>query len=118
METWRCIMDRSCNTYYAKIYMAGDVDLAANECRAYCDKVGLCVRIYESYYIYTGGSESGFCIQLINYPKYQCDEYDVLIKAVILAKRLLEVLDQNSYSIETPRKTYWHDKREMVPGVE
>jgi len=103
-------MNKTCVTHYNKIYMAGDIGTAAYTCRKYCDDVGLCVRIYPSIYIYTGGSESGFCVQLINYPKFESTLDVINEHGKRLAELLLEACEQKSYSIETPYTTEWYDK--------
>lgn len=91
--------------------MAGDMDVAANICRTYCDKVGLCVRIYSSHYIYTNGSEPGFTVGLMNYPRFPQQQWQIDEHAQQLGLLLMEGCKQESFSIEGPRFTTWFNNR-------
>jgi hypothetical protein len=102
---------KECDTYWVKIYMAGDIDVAKQTCREFC-MIGLCVNIHETDYIYTLGEENGFCVELINYPRFPTTSNDITNKATELADLLMERCFQGSYSLMTPEKTYWVTRRE------
>lgn len=100
------------DTYTAEICMAGDIDQAVHLIRKHVFKVGLCVTIDETKYIYTGGMEDGFKIRLIHYPRFETnDVFTIFDKAVDLANLLMVELSQTSYTIITPEKTYWFTRR-------
>lgn len=102
---------KECDTYWVKIFMAGNIDVAKQTCREFCT-VGLCVNIGETDYIYTLGEESGFCVELINYPRFPTTSNDITNKATELADLLMQRCFQGSYSLMTPEKTYWVTRRE------
>lgn len=94
------------------IYMAGNIDTATNVCSEFCDEVGLCVRLYESFYVYTGGAETGFTVSFINYPRFPLTTNEIDLLAQRLGKKLLVACGQTSFSIETPDITTWFSNRE------
>ena len=100
------------DTYWVRIYMAGDLKIAKHICREFC-MVGLCVNISETDYIYTMGEEIGFCVELINYPRFPSTEKEILDRAYDLGSKLMEGLFQGSYTVMTPEKTYWVTRREI-----
>lgn len=102
---------KDCETYWAKIYMAGDINQAKNVCQEFVMD-GLCVNIRETDYVYTMGRESGFCVEIINYPRFPSSSGDILLKTEKLGTLLLERLFQGSFTIMTPTKTYWFTRRE------
>ena len=97
-------------SYTHKIWMAGNYANAENICREYCTR-GMCVSIHPVNYIYTRGEESGFCVTLINYPRFPCTYSDLNRKAEELAELLREGLHQYSYTIEDPTSTRFHSIR-------
>ena len=98
-------------TFWAHIYMAGDIDTARCACRQFC-RTGLCVTVTPTDYIYTGGAESGFVIGLINYPRFPSTPDEIIARATDLATLLLDHCCQDSYTIMTPDKTIWMTTRE------
>ena len=102
---------KECDTYWVKIYMAGDINVAKQTCREFC-MIGLCVNVHETDYIYTLGEESGFYVELINYPRFPTTGNDITNKATELADLLMQRCFQGSYSLMTPEKTYWVTRRE------
>jgi hypothetical protein len=100
-----------CKSYPVSIFMAGDYDLAKQWAQHYCDEVGFCVTVTKTEYVYTGGSELGVIIGLINYPRFPNTPMAILDRAEELAELLIEKLNQESYSIQTPEKTYWTSYR-------
>lgn len=99
-----------------KIWMAGDFDQARHVCRKFCepdeDGFGFCVNIMPTTYIYTGGEETGFCVTLINYPRFPLTEEQIEIKAMELAELLRDELCQDSFTIQDPQETYWYSRRD------
>ena len=82
---------KECGTYWVKIYMAGDINIAKQVSREFC-MVGLCVNISETDYIYTLGEEVGFCVELINYPRFPTINNDITNKAAELGDLLMDGL--------------------------
>ena len=104
-------MTKSSATYWAKIYMAGDIAKATGCCQRFCDRVGLCVTIESCDYIYTKGREAGFVVGLICYPKFPAMDAQIWDKARRLANKLLISCRQESWLIMTPSETTWFTKR-------
>lgn len=100
------------DTNFVRIYMAGDMGIANQVCRAYTFQVGLCVTLTKTEYIYTGGAESGFIVELINYPRFPSNKDKLLEIAEGLAEDLMEANYQMSYTIMTPKKTFWYSRRD------
>jgi hypothetical protein len=100
-------MNKELKTYWAKIYIAGSSFVIQRVCRDYCDKVGLCVTITATKFVYTMGQEDGFEIGLINYPRFPTTEDDVLVRAKELAELLRRDANQRSYLIQTPYETIY-----------
>jgi hypothetical protein len=98
-------------TYTAAIYIAGDLNGARAACRDFC-MTGLCVTIEPVEFIYTGGSETGVRVGLINYPRFPAEPDAIWAKAEALADRLMNDLCQHSYSIVATDKTVWKTRRE------
>jgi hypothetical protein len=98
-------------TYVVQIFIAGDFQVARNVCKKYCDNIGLCVTIEPTEYIYTGGSENGVRIGLINYPRFPTSEDKIWQIATNLANILKDELCQTSFSILDSNKTIWHSWR-------
>ena len=69
------------------------------------DVNGDCVTITPTEYIYRDGSEPGFMVGWINYPRFPRDGEEIERRALILAEMLMEGLEQNRVSIVTPSKT-------------
>jgi hypothetical protein len=103
-------------SYSISIFIAGDVQSAETICRAYCNEVGLCVTVTPTNYIYTGGSQSGVIVGLINYPRFPATPDEIWAKAEALGRRLLAGLYQESFTIQSPDKTVWFDGRPTAPA--
>jgi hypothetical protein len=101
-------------TYWARIYLAGDLRVAKQICRKHCLEVGLCVTIEETTFIYTGGEEFGVVVGLINYPRFPDTEEGIFQKAETLALLLLEGLHQHSCLVMSPDETKWFTRRGEV----
>jgi ferredoxin len=98
-------------TFWCRIYMAGDITLAKQVCREYCLGVGLCVTITPTQFIYSGGEEAGFIIELVNYPKFPKGKQEILDRANTLAENLVYELHQHSYLLMCPDLTRWFTRR-------
>jgi hypothetical protein len=71
-------------TFTAAIYIAGDLNAARATCRDFC-MTSLCVTIEPVEFIYTGGSETGVRVGLINYPRFPAEPDAIWPKAEALA---------------------------------
>ena len=107
-------------TYWVKIYLSGSIETIKAVCREYCYRIGLCVTINPTLFIYTGGEEYGVEIGLINYPRFPDSEKGIMAKAVDLADRCRAASFQHSYLIMSPTETIWDsikvtdDKKESL----
>lgn len=101
-----------CDSFWIKIYMAGDINFAKQICQEYC-LTGLCVNLSETDYIYTMGSEKGFVVELINYARFPKTNNELTNTAQELANLLLERLFQGSYTLMTPEKSYFFSRRDV-----
>jgi hypothetical protein len=89
------------------IYIGGDVGQIKQVCREYCKDTGFCVTVTPTTYIYTGGEEAGAIVGLINYPRFPSDPTGQLYRGYELAKKILNHCNQKSFTISTPKRTYW-----------
>lgn len=105
-------MEKTELTYNIKIYLAGDIEIIKQTCRQYCHKIGLCITINPTLFIYTGGEEYGVEIGMINYPKFPDTNTNLLNKAKELATLCRESAYQDSYLILTSDTTIWNSLRE------
>lgn len=99
------------STYWARIYIAGDVTEAERICRTFV-MCGLCVNVTPTNYLYTGGSETGVIVELINYPRFPSSPEDIRNQAENLASSLMFGLCQGSYTIMYPDDTEYFDRRD------
>lgn len=103
---------KTAETIRFDIFIAGDLAAAKQVCREYCLSVGLCVTVEPVDYVYTGGTETGVKIGLINYPRFPSTEEKLLDTAIGLAHFLRARLCQHSFSIVGSRETLWFTSRE------
>lgn len=94
-------------SYPVSIFVAGSLHDARVICGQFCDDVGLCVTVTATSYVYTSGDEPGVIVGLINYPRFPAEPADIFAKAVALAAKLIDGLDQQSCTIQAPDKTVW-----------
>jgi hypothetical protein len=99
-------------TYWVRIYMAGDIDRAKNIISDYVWENPQCANVYETEYIYTGGREKGFCAEFINYPRFNMAKSKIYRDAEMLAERLMNGLNQISYTIESSNMSVFYSRRE------
>lgn len=105
-------------THEVAIYIAGDAERIAQECQAYCTRVGLCVSVTSCTFAYRYGRETGARVGLLNYPRFPKPADEIEARARELAEFLLERLDEGSCSVVTPSWTTWYTRRgddEVVP---
>lgn len=100
------------NTWTARIYMSGPIEIAKQIIRQECLRDGLCVTIEPTLFIYTGGEESGFVVGLINYPRFPSCPEEITRRARVLAGLLLDATFQHSALLMTPEISEWITKRE------
>jgi hypothetical protein len=98
-------------TFWARIFMAGDIAMAQKVCQQFVDEKGLCVTLEPCKYIYTGGMEEGFEVGLINYPRFPSTSSEITDIALRLADHLRITCNQGSYSVMTPTETIWRTWR-------
>lgn len=90
---------KSTPTYQIKIFIAGDYDEAIGICRRFCRDTSWCVSVSRRDYVYTGGMESGVCIEAISYSRFPEDAERIKDKIEDLAEILCRGLCQKSYTI-------------------
>lgn len=95
----------------ARIWIAGDFARAQEICRAWCFRVGACVTVTPTDYVYTGGQEAGVVVGFINYPRFPKTAAEISRLAEDLAFELIARLHQHTASIETPVETIWLSRR-------
>jgi hypothetical protein len=101
----------SADTYWARIYMSGPIEVAKHVIRQECMRQGLCVTIEPTTFIYTGGEEVGFVVGLVNYPRFPSASDDLYARARDLMGKLLDSTFQHSALLMMPHTTEWVTKR-------
>jgi hypothetical protein len=94
-------------SYPVSIFVAGSLHDARVACGAFCDRVGLCVTVTPTNYVYTHGDEPGVIVGLINYGRFPSEPAAIFARATELALHLIDALGQQSASIQAPDKTLW-----------
>ena len=100
------IQSKQCSSYQISIYIAGELLDIRRACRKFCE-TGLCVTVTPTEFIYTGGSQSGACVGLINYPRFPSNPEALTGTALKLAETLIRECFQDSCSVETPIETFY-----------
>lgn len=98
-------------SYPVSIFIAGRASDIEDQCRTYCDEVGLCVTCTPTCFVYTHGEDEGYIAGLINYPRFPSTPEAIWAHAEALAERLRTEADQQSYTIQAPDKTVWFSHR-------
>ena len=80
----------------------------------YVDAVGLCVTFTPTEFLYTKGNEPGFCVGLINYPRFPSSPEVVKSHAIELARRLLLEFKQFKVSVVFPDETIMVEESDYV----
>lgn len=102
---------KRCQTFWARIYMSGPIEVAKQVLREECLREGLCVTIEPTEFIYTGGEERGYVVGLINYPRFPKTPDEIEARARGLMQMLLEGTFQHSALLMTPDLTEWITNR-------
>jgi ferredoxin len=110
-------------TYYAKIYVGmreqysddiHKINEAYELCQDYCNKIGLCVTVTPTKFIYKNGNEDGFIVGLINYPKFTMTAKKLEHISFDLANKLMINFKQLRVSVEFPKKTYMLENKNLL----
>lgn len=102
---------KGCNSYPISLFVTGQgVEEAVQK---YCNEVGLCVTVTETNYIFTGGSEKGYIIGLINYPRFPREKKELVRVAKDLGYYLIEKCNPSgSFTMQTRDYTSFFSNRE------
>jgi len=100
-------------TFTATIFIAGDLQTIRDTCRRYCLQ-GLCVTITPTEFIFTGGSEAGAAIGLINYPRFPSSVSEIKSNARLLAILLMEHCCQRSCTVLCSDDTEYIENPDIV----
>ena len=73
--------------------------------QAWVDKLGMCVTVTPTKYVYTKGNEPGIIVGFINYPRFPSTPEQIQYNALDLAQILLKECKQMQVSIVFPEKT-------------
>ncbi len=87
--------------------MAGDLATAHRVVREFCYTLGACFTVTPSKFIYTGGEEDGFAINLLNYPRFPSDPENLFMRARDLAHRLMMTCNQRTCLLVGDQLTTW-----------
>lgn len=110
------LITKQARAYAVRIFIGGDPDEAAVWCRTFCDKVGLCVTVTPTEYVFSGGSEKGVIVELINYARFPKDKRDIWGTALSLAFTLKDKLQQGSFTVQDDtRSEFWSSRDEDQP---
>lgn len=74
---------------------------------------GLCVNIHATSYIYTGGEEAGYIVELVNYPRFPADPSEIDTRALDILRKLLKGTYQHSAMLMTPDQCTWVTTRSV-----
>lgn len=114
------------DTFTATIYVGSYVNetkktikrsVVEETLKAYCDSVGFCVTLTDTQFIYSEGSEPGFIVGLINYPRFPKTKKDIMEHAFVIAFMLKTVCKQQRVSFVTDSKTYMLSDKESVDSL-
>jgi hypothetical protein len=76
-----------------------DLGEAFSACQQYVDRVGLCVTISPTTFVYKHGGEPGVAVGLMNYPRFPTDQATLKAQALELAGILKAKFRQNRVSV-------------------
>lgn len=105
---------KTVQTYEARIYVGlfcrrtlylHNENEVFNICQDYVDRIGYCVTVSPTIFIYKGGNERGCVVGLINYPRFPSTKTKIRKKAIELAGILLKAMEQERVSIVFSDKT-------------
>ena len=101
-------------TYWAKIHVGLrpgykspplSIDIVHTVCQGFVNKIGWCVTVTPTEYIYKDGSEPGAVVGIINYPRFPLPKRKIRKQTLELAGLLLTICRQNRVSVVFPNKT-------------
>lgn len=98
-------------SFWSRIYIAGNYDVIEAVCREYCTVTSYCVNVTRNNYIYRHGEQSGAVVELINYPRFPETSLVMVQRAEELAKEIANHCHQRSYTIMTPTKTFYYERK-------
>ncbi len=108
------ITTKTTSTYNATIYVGSkfgysddviEYSVAEDLIQEWTDRVGQCVTLTRTNYIYTNGSEYGIIVGFINYPRFPSTPEIIRSQAMELANILLTGLKQMNISVVFPDET-------------
>ena len=100
-------------TFTIAIHIAGDYGIAKALCKGFAWDSPTCVTINKQCFIYTGGTEDGVRIGLVNYPRFPKTEDYLLGQAMRLTKMLIKETHETTALIVTDNQTFWvHRERQ------
>ena len=88
----------------------------------YCNKIGLCVSVTPTRFIYTQsvatphGFDDGCFVELIAYPRFPSSKYDIVKDAIELTKIFIKKFNQMRISIIASDQTYLIEKSDIKNG--
>lgn len=98
-------------SYTAQIYVGmrerntdqvRSIQMAREWLQNHVNEHGLCVTLTATEYIYTNGSEPGFIIGIINYPRFPSTPEIIRNRAFIIANAMRELFRQGKTTIVFP----------------
>ena len=105
------MIEKSSTTFWARVYIAGPIEVAKQIIRRECMAEGLCVTISPTCFIYTGGEEAGYVVGFNNYPRFPDQPGNIKLRAMKLASILREETFQHSVMVQFPDETIWVSAR-------
>lgn len=94
--------DKSKELGYSECFPYGAIE---HICKEYCNETGFCVTVTPTKYIYTGGEEDGAIVGIINYPRFFSTPELLKERALILAEKLRDILNQYRVTVVMPEET-------------
>ena len=98
-------------SWWAWIYVGGDLATAEMVCRESCFERGLCVTIKPVKYIFTGGTEEGVQIGMIKYVPFPEEKKALVDRAIKLGQKIAEANFQWSYTVITRDESIYRSRR-------
>ena len=86
--------------------MAGDIEVARKVCGEFCDEIGWCVTVTPTTLRLPGQRGAGFIVGAINYARFPASLGQAKLNMRMLAQGLIDRLNQQSFSINTPEKSF------------
>jgi hypothetical protein len=82
------------------------VDEIHSIAQSYCNREGDCITISNTDFIYKNGGETGVAIGFIQYPRFIRDEDDILDRALRLAEKIMNRMQQYRVTVVCSDETY------------